>query len=111
MTTNKTDDKSVKTIEKKQIDYNKIIIKRIKTDCVNLKLDKINEIVINSCHTQALCIDACARAYMTVNDTVNKLVELKLCTDTSNALKRIKRHYKHDDKSRVIKRNMLLITA
>lgn len=97
-----------KTKETKQINYNAIIIKRIKTDCVNLKLNKIDDIAINSCHTQALCIDACARALYTVNDTVNKLVELKLCDNAVNALKRVKRHYKHDNASRVIKRNMSL---
>jgi hypothetical protein len=84
------------------------INKRMKVACKSFKLSKIDERVINECHTQASCIDACIRAKLDVNDTIDKLVSLSLCTNDKEALKRIKRHKKHDSVSRIQKRNMIL---
>jgi hypothetical protein len=107
MTKNNENKKEVK-IEVKRINAN-VIRKRIITDCKdNIKLTKLNESVFNNVHTQAACIDACIRLKYKVNDIADKLVTMKLCNDLTSAYKRIKRHVNHDEKSRVISRNMLL---
>lgn len=86
-----------------------VIRKRIITDCKDtVKLIKLNDSVFNNVHTQAACIDACIRLKYKVNDIADKLVAMKLCNDVTSAYKRIKRHINHDEKSRVISRNMLL---
>lgn len=83
------------------------VVKRIAVACQDVKLDKVTEQAINDCHTQAKCIDYCFRAKKTVNDTAKKLVELKLCKNENEALKRIKRHEKTDFKSRIVSRNAI----
>jgi hypothetical protein len=106
MTKNNKSKKEVK-IEVKRINVN-VIRKRIITDCKdNIKLIKLDETVFNKVHNQAQCIDACIRLNYKVNDIADKLVAMKLCNDMTSAYKRIKRHM-HDEKSRVISRNMLL---
>ena len=107
MAKNNESKKEVK-VEVKRINTN-VIRKRIITDCKdNVKLRKLNESVFNKVHNQAQCIDACIRLKYKVNDIADKLVAMKLCTDLTSAYKRIKRHVNHDEKSRVISRNMLL---
>lgn len=107
MTKNNESKKEVK-IEVKRINAN-VIRKRIITDCKDtVKLIKLNDSVFNNVHTQASCIDACIRLKYKVDDIANKLVAMKLCNDVTSAYKRIKRHINHDEKSRVISRNMLL---
>lgn len=105
--TNKNETK-IKTVKETKINAN-VIKRRIITNCKdNVKLTKLDESVFNNVHTQASCIDACIRLKYKVDAIADKLVSMKLSNDLASAYKRIRRHVNHDEKSRVISRNMLL---
>lgn len=107
MAKNNESKKEVK-VEVKRINTN-VIRKRIITDCKDaVKLVKLDDSVFDRVHTQASCIDACIRLKYKVDEMAYQLVAMKLCNDLTSAYKRIKRHIAHDEKSRVITRNMLL---
>ena len=74
----------------------------------DVKLTKLADEKVNACKTQASCIDAMLRNATTFDAIVDKLVELKLCADKQHAIVRVKRHFKHDEQTRIIKRNVLL---
>jgi len=108
MKTNNEAVKTIKAVKETRINAN-VIRRRIITDCKdNVKLAKLDDSVFNNVHTQASCIDACIRLKYKVDAIADKLVAMKLCNDLASAYKRIKRHVNHDEKSRVISRNMLL---
>ena len=105
--TNNNENKSENKSTLKRIKTN--IVKRIKTECKDvIKLNKLNDNVFTYVKDQASCIDACMRQSMSTIETIHKLVALNLCKDEKEALKRIKRHNRHDEKSRIISRNIKL---
>lgn len=92
----------------------KVLIQTIKhrnidtCKAADVKLTKLADEKVNACKTQASCIDAMLRNATTFDAIVDKLVELKLCADKQHAIVRVKRHFKHDEQTRIIKRNVLL---
>jgi len=106
--------KEQKANEKKEKAIISSINKRLVESCkvIAVKLHKIDDIDIelSAIKTQAKAIDYCIRARLNFNQIVDKLVSSKLCINNQSAIARLKRHYKHDIDTRIIKRNVISVS-
>jgi hypothetical protein len=73
--------------------------------------DEQMQLALAKCTNQAQVIDLALRNSMTVSNTADALVMLNLCTSYDAAIARIKRHMKHDETSRIIKRTVIMTQA
>jgi hypothetical protein len=83
---------------------------KIKSNVLHISSDKLNE-ALAVCKTQASLIDAALRNSMTLEQTATVLFERDMCTSIDTAYARIKRHIKHDETSRIVKRAVILSSA
>ena len=103
-------------IEKNDRKSRTIIIKRnnsayksakLKTSVLHTESDYMQD-KLATCKTQAQMIDVALANAMTVSNTAHALVTFNLCKSYDDAVKRIKRHEKHDVASRIVKRAVSL---
>lgn len=80
---------------------------KIKTNILHCNSEDI-QVKLATCKTQAAMIDVALANSMTVSETASALVTFNLCANIDAAMKRIKRHEKHDVNSRIIKRAVAL---
>jgi hypothetical protein len=80
---------------------------KLKTNILHVDSELMQD-KLASCKTQASMIDVALANSMTVSQTAQALVTFNLCADIVSAMKRIKRHEKHDLSSRIVKRAIAL---